>query len=131
MKMMLNGAVTLGTLDGANIEIVNAAGRENNYIFGATVEEIAALKENYCPRAVLSASCILRCWTARAGISPTIISCCTICRTMSAPSSVRSQITAMLRRSPQSSGGTPALLVRSAPTGRSGSTRRNAGTSHL
>ena len=55
MKMMLNGAVTLGTLDGANIEIVNAAGRENNYIFGATVEEIAALKENYCPRAVLSA----------------------------------------------------------------------------
>ena len=54
MKMMLNGAVTLGTLDGANIEIVNAAGRENNYIFGAAVEEIAALKDNYCPRAVLA-----------------------------------------------------------------------------
>ena len=55
MKMMLNGAVTLGTMDGANIEIVNAAGKENNYIFGASVEEIAALKESYCPRAVLAA----------------------------------------------------------------------------
>lgn len=53
MKMMLNGAVTLGTLDGANIEIVNAAGRENNYIFGATVEGIEQL-ENYCSRAVMA-----------------------------------------------------------------------------
>ncbi len=53
MKMMLNGAVTLGTLDGANIEIVDAAGAENNYIFGATVEELEQL-ENYCSRAVLA-----------------------------------------------------------------------------
>ena len=53
MKMMLNGAVTLGTLDGANIEIVDAAGKENNYIFGATVEELEKL-ENYCSRAVMS-----------------------------------------------------------------------------
>ncbi|MGN0647607.1 MAG: glycogen/starch/alpha-glucan family phosphorylase, partial [Oscillospiraceae bacterium] len=54
MKMMLNGAVTLGTLDGANIEIVAAAGKENNYIFGATVEEIEKIMPEYCSRAVFA-----------------------------------------------------------------------------
>lgn len=53
MKMMLNGAVTLGTLDGANIEIVDAAGSEHNYIFGATVQDIQALHD-YCPRRLLA-----------------------------------------------------------------------------
>lgn len=49
MKFMLNGAVTLGTLDGANIEIVNQAGQENNYIFGAKVEELEKMQSNYNP----------------------------------------------------------------------------------
>ena len=49
MKLMANGAVTLGTLDGANIEIVEEAGSLNEYIFGATVDEIRSVQEHYNP----------------------------------------------------------------------------------
>ena len=52
MKLMLNGAVTLGTFDGANVEIVEQAGLENNYIFGASVKELNDLKPHYNPKAI-------------------------------------------------------------------------------
>ena len=53
MKFMINGTPTLGTLDGANVEIANEAGKANNYIFGLTVEEVESLKKNYKPELYL------------------------------------------------------------------------------
>ncbi len=50
MKFMANGAVTIGTMDGANIEIVEQAGAENNYIFGMNEEEVNAAIPTYDPK---------------------------------------------------------------------------------
>ncbi len=54
MKLMLNGAVTLGTYDGANIEIVQEAGEENNYIFGARVEDLEKIVPTYDSRKIFA-----------------------------------------------------------------------------
>ena len=53
MKFMMNGAVTIGTLDGANVEILDAVGAENFFLFGLTVEELPEARLNYDPRSII------------------------------------------------------------------------------
>ena len=53
MKFMMNGAVTIGTYDGANIEILDAVGEENFFLFGLRAEEVEALRNRYQPLAYI------------------------------------------------------------------------------
>ena len=55
MKFMMNGAITIGTYDGANIEIMDAVGEENFFLFGLDADEVKALRGNYRPQHYIDA----------------------------------------------------------------------------
>jgi starch phosphorylase len=59
MKFMMNGALTIGTLDGANIEIRDAVGADNFFLFGAQAHEISSIRENYQPNDIIANSDVL------------------------------------------------------------------------
>lgn len=54
MKFMMNGAITIGTLDGANVEIRDAVGSENFFLFGLTVDEIESQRGHYDPASIIA-----------------------------------------------------------------------------
>ncbi|OGT71123.1 MAG: glycogen phosphorylase [Gammaproteobacteria bacterium RIFCSPLOWO2_02_FULL_57_10] len=55
MKFMMNGAITIGTLDGANIEIRDAVGEENFFLFGLQAHEVPGVRQHYDPVAIVDA----------------------------------------------------------------------------
>jgi starch phosphorylase len=60
MKFMMNGAVTIGTLDGANIEIREEVGDDNFYLFGLTAAEVELTRNRYDPNAIIDADADLK-----------------------------------------------------------------------
>ena len=60
MKFMMNGAVTIGTYDGANIEILDAVGEDNFFLFGLRADEVEALRSQYQPLAYMERDTALR-----------------------------------------------------------------------